>query len=43
MQLGVDALVVIGGNGLLAGAHLLGRERPCNRIVLAIDIDLSTR
>ena len=35
-RLELDGLVVVGGNGSLAGAHLLGRERPCSILVTAI-------
>jgi len=38
--LGVDALFVIGGNGSLTGAHLLGGgERPCTIVGLPASID----
>jgi 6-phosphofructokinase 1 len=35
----VDALVVIGGNGSLTGAHLLGKDRPCTIVGLPASID----
>src|SRR6185369_9743742 len=38
-EMGVDGLVVIGGNGSLTGAHLLGRDRPCSIIGLPASID----
>lgn len=38
-ELELDALVVIGGNGSLAGAHLLGRGRPCVIVGLPASID----
>jgi 6-phosphofructokinase 1 len=38
-SLGIEALVVIGGNGSLAGAHLLARERPCTIVGLPASID----
>jgi 6-phosphofructokinase 1 len=37
--IGVDALVVIGGNGSLTGAHLLGKDRPCAIVGLPASID----
>ena len=37
--MGADALVVIGGNGSLTGAHLLARERPCTIVGLPASID----
>src|SRR6185437_618288 len=37
--MGVDALVVIGGNGSLTGAHLLARDRPCSIVGLPASID----
>src|SRR5262245_54428586 len=37
--LGLDALVVIGGNGSLTGAHLLGTERPVTIVGLPASID----
>ena len=42
-ELGIDALVTIGGNGTLTGAHLLGTggggERPCVIVGLPASID----
>lgn len=38
-RFGIDALVVIGGNGSLAGAHLLARDRPCLIVGLPASID----
>jgi 6-phosphofructokinase 1 len=38
-QMGVDALVVIGGNGSLTGAHLLARDKPCLVVGLPASID----
>jgi len=38
-ELGLGGLVVIGGNGSLAGAHLLARDRPCSIIGLPASID----
>ncbi|MFT3772086.1 MAG: 6-phosphofructokinase [Minicystis sp.] len=38
-DLGVDALVVIGGNGSLTGAHLLAKDRPCSILGLPASID----
>jgi 6-phosphofructokinase 1 len=38
-ELGLDALVVIGGNGSLTGAHLLASRRPCAVIGLPASID----
>jgi 6-phosphofructokinase 1 len=38
-ELGVDGLVVIGGNGSLTGAHLLGKDRPCTVVGLPASID----
>jgi 6-phosphofructokinase 1 len=38
-ELGLEGLVVVGGNGSLAGAHLLGRERPCAIVGLPASID----
>jgi 6-phosphofructokinase 1 len=38
-ELGIDALIVIGGNGSLAGAHLLGSERACAVVGLPASID----
>src|SRR6185369_11295295 len=38
-EMGVDGLVVIGGNGSLTGAHLLGRDRPCTIVGLPASID----
>ncbi len=37
--LGLDALVVIGGNGSLAGAHALAADRPCQVVGLPASID----
>jgi 6-phosphofructokinase 1 len=37
--LGLDALIVAGGNGSLAGARLLGREQPCRIVGLPASID----
>ncbi len=37
--LGLDALVVIGGNGSLTGAHLLARRQPCPVIGIPASID----
>ncbi len=37
--MGIDALVVIGGNGSLTGAHLLAAERPCAIVGLPASID----
>ncbi len=37
--LGLDALVVIGGNGSLAGAHALASDRPCLVVGLPASID----
>jgi 6-phosphofructokinase 1 len=37
--LGLDALVVVGGNGSLTGAHELGKERPCTIVGLPASID----
>lgn len=37
--LGLDALVVIGGNGSLTGAHVLGSDRPCQIVGLPGSID----
>jgi 6-phosphofructokinase 1 len=38
-ELELDGLVVIGGNGSLAGAHLLSRDRPCSIVGLPASID----
>jgi 6-phosphofructokinase 1 len=38
-ELGLDALVVIGGNGSLAGAHRLGSDRPCTIVGIPASID----
>jgi 6-phosphofructokinase 1 len=38
-ELGVEGLVAIGGNGTLAGAHLLGGERPCTIVGIPASID----
>jgi 6-phosphofructokinase 1 len=38
-ELGLDALVVIGGNGSLTGATVLGRERPCLMVGIPGSID----
>ncbi len=38
-EIGVEALVVIGGNGSLTGAHLLGETRPCTIVGLPASID----
>lgn len=38
-ELGLDALVVVGGNGSLAGAHLLAKGRPCLVVGLPASID----
>ena len=35
----LDALFVIGGNGSLTGAHVLGRDKPCQIIGLPASID----
>jgi len=35
----VDALIVLGGNGSLTGAHLLAKDRPCQIIGLPASID----
>ena len=37
--LGLDALVVIGGNGSLTGAHALASDRPCQVVGLPASID----
>ncbi|HJZ89160.1 MAG TPA: 6-phosphofructokinase [Polyangia bacterium] len=37
--LGLDALVVVGGNGSLTGAHVLGAERPCTIVGIPASID----
>lgn len=36
---GIEALLVIGGNGSLTGAHLLASERPCTVVGLPASID----
>lgn len=38
-ELGLDALVVIGGNGSLTGAHVLGQGKPCQIVGLPASID----
>jgi len=38
-ELGVEALVTIGGNGTLTGAHLLATDRPCLIVGLPASID----
>jgi len=38
-ELRLDALVVIGGNGSLAGAHRLGEGKPCQLVGLPASID----
>ncbi len=38
-DLGIDVLVVIGGNGSLTGAHLLAQDRPCTIVGLPASID----
>jgi 6-phosphofructokinase 1 len=38
-SLGVDALVVIGGNGSLTGAHVLAQSCPCKIVGLPASID----
>jgi len=38
-EIGADALIVIGGNGSLTGAHLLGKDRPLTIIGLPASID----
>jgi 6-phosphofructokinase 1 len=38
-ELGLDGLIVIGGNGSLTGAHLLARDRPCTIVGLPASID----
>jgi len=38
-RLGIDALVVVGGNGSLTGAHLLAADRPCRIVGLPASID----
>jgi 6-phosphofructokinase 1 len=37
--IGADALVVIGGNGSLTGAHVLAERRPCQIVGLPASID----
>lgn len=39
VEMGLDALVVIGGNGSLAGAHLLASDRPCTIVGVPASID----
>jgi 6-phosphofructokinase 1 len=38
-EMSADALLVIGGNGSLTGAHLLGADRPCAIVGLPASID----
>jgi 6-phosphofructokinase 1 len=38
-ELGLDGLVVIGGNGSLTGAHLLGQDKPCRIVGIPASID----
>lgn len=38
-ELGLEGLVVIGGNGSLTGAHLLGQDRPCRIVGIPASID----
>ncbi len=38
-ELGIDALVVVGGNGSLTGAHLLAQGHPCQVVGLPASID----
>jgi 6-phosphofructokinase 1 len=38
-ELKLDALIAVGGNGTLAGAHLLGRDRPCTIVGVPASID----
>ena len=38
-RLGLDSLIVIGGNGSLAGAELLSRRAPCNLVGIPASID----
>lgn len=38
-ELGLDALVVIGGNGSLTGAHVMAADRPCQILGLPASID----
>src|SRR5215470_8124316 len=38
-RLGIDALVVVGGNGSLTGAHILAQSRPCQIVGLPASID----
>jgi 6-phosphofructokinase 1 len=38
-DMGLDALIIIGGNGSLAGAHALAAERPCTIVGLPASID----
>jgi 6-phosphofructokinase 1 len=35
----LDALVVVGGSGSLAGAHLLGKDKPCRVVGVPASID----
>ena len=39
VELGLDGLIIIGGNGSLTGAHVLGYDRPCKIIGLPASID----
>lgn len=39
LELGLDALIVIGGNGSLFGAHLFATDRPCLVLGLPASID----
>jgi 6-phosphofructokinase 1 len=38
-ELGIDALIVVGGNGSLTGAHLLAEARPCQIVGVPASID----
>lgn len=38
-QMGLDALVVIGGSGSLAGAHALAQRKPCRVVGIPASID----
>jgi 6-phosphofructokinase 1 len=38
-EIGLDGLVVIGGNGSLTGAHVLGADKPCQIVGLPASID----
>lgn len=38
-DLGLEGLIVIGGNGSLAGAHLLAKDEPCRIVGLPASID----